>query len=119
MLRILFACFALTCWCQTGLAQSMTVQEILQQNKALVEKLSRKTIGPVIEQIAASDLPQAQGFLEALAAKQVWQRRSDGLFFIATEVAKRQYALSDPDDAFVVGEFAKKQLKQLKPIGEH
>ncbi len=115
MIRRLFACLALMCWCQAGLAQGITVQEILQENKTLVEKLSRKTIGPVIEQIAASDLPQAQGFLEALATKQVWQRRSDGLFFIATEVAKRQYTLSDPDGASVVGEFAKKQLKQLKP----
>ncbi len=115
MIRILIACLALICWCQTGFAQSMTVQEILQQNKKLVEKSSRKTIGPVIEDIATSNLSQAQSFLEAWGGKQVWQRRSDGLFFIGTEVAKRQYALSDPDTGVDVGEFAKKDLKQLKP----
>ena len=115
MLRILFACLALMCWCQTGLAQDLTVQEILQQNKKLVEKSSRKTIGPVIEEIAASNLSQAQIFLEAWSRKQVWQRRSDGLFFIGTEVAKRQYALSDPDSGDAIGEFTTKDLKQLKP----
>ena len=91
------------------------MQEILQQNKKLVEKLSRKTIGPVIEEIAASNLSQARFFLEAWGSKQVWQRRSDGMFFIGTEVAKRQYALSDPDSGDAVGEFTKKELKQLKP----
>ena len=115
MIRILIACLALTCWCQAGFAQSMTVQEILQQNKKLIEKSSRKTIGPVIEEIAASNLSQAQVFLEAWGSKQVWQRRSDGLFFIGTEVAKRQYALNDPDSGDTVGEFIKKDLKQLKP----
>ncbi|TLP55522.1 urea ABC transporter permease subunit UrtB [Parasedimentitalea maritima] len=115
MLRTLFACLALMCWCQTGLAQELTVQEILQQNKKLVEKSSRKTIGPVIAQIAASNLSQAQVFLEAWGSKQVWQRRSDGLFFFGTEVAKRQYELTDPDSGEAVGEFTKKQLKQLKP----
>nr|WP_240931822.1 MULTISPECIES: urea ABC transporter permease subunit UrtB [Paracoccaceae] len=103
------------CWGQAGLALDLTLQEILQQNKNLVEKSSRKTIGPVIEEIAASNLSQAQGFLEAWGNKQVWQRRSDGLFFFGTEVAKRQYKLTDPDSGESVGEFTKKDLKQLKP----
>ncbi|NRB20596.1 MAG: urea ABC transporter permease subunit UrtB [Rhodobacteraceae bacterium] len=115
MIRRLIACLAVICWCQAGLAQGITLQEILRENKTLVEKSSRKTIGPVIEEIAASNLQQAQSFLEAWGGKQVWQRRSDGLFFVGTEVAKRQYALSDPDSGDAVGEFTKKELKQLKP----
>nr|WP_245231165.1 urea ABC transporter permease subunit UrtB [Zongyanglinia huanghaiensis] len=103
------------CWGQAGLALDLTLQEILQQNKKLVEKPSRKTIGPVIEEIAASNLSQVQGFLEAWGNKQVWQRRSDGLFFFGTAVAKRQYELTDPDSGESVGEFTKKDLKQLKP----
>lgn len=115
MIRILIACLALMCWGQIGFALDLTLQEILQQNKKLVEKSSRKTVGPVIEEIAASNLSQAQGFLEAWGNKQVWQRRSDGLFFFGTEVAKRQYELTDPDSGESVGEFTKKDLKQLKP----
>ncbi|MVO17635.1 urea ABC transporter permease subunit UrtB [Zongyanglinia huanghaiensis] len=115
MIRILIACLALMCWGQAGLALDLTLQEILQQNKKLVEKPSRKTIGPVIEEIAASNLSQVQGFLEAWGNKQVWQRRSDGLFFFGTAVAKRQYELTDPDSGESVGEFTKKDLKQLKP----
>ncbi|AZV77257.1 urea ABC transporter permease subunit UrtB [Parasedimentitalea marina] len=115
MIRLLFACIALTCWGQIGPAQGLSVQQILQQNKTLVETASRKTIGPVIDAIAVSNLPQAQGFLEAWGRKAIWQRRSDGLFFIGTEVAKRQYALRDPDSGDGVGDFAKADLKQLKP----
>ena len=38
-----------------------------------------------------------------------------GCFFIGEEVAKRTYALTDVDSGEVVGEVAKKELKQLKP----
>ncbi len=119
MKRLFLACLALICACQVSLAQTSPLmgplQQILADNRALIEKSSRTTIGPVIDAIAASDLPQARGFLEAWQNKNVWQRKEDGLFFIAEEVAKRSYALRSPDDGAMAGEYAKDDLKQLKP----
>ena len=119
MKRLFLACLALICACQVSLAQTPAgdgpLQQLLQENRALIEKSSRKTIGPVIDSIAASGLPQARGFFEAWQNKDVWQRKEDGLFFIAEEVAKRTYALSSPDGAAMAGEYAKDDLKQLKP----
>ena len=119
MKRLFLACLALICACQVSLAQTPAadgpLQQLLQDNRALIEKSSRKTIGPVIDSIAASGLPQARGFLEAWQNKDVWQRKQDGLFFVGKEVAKRTYALSSPDDGALAGEYPKKELKQLKP----
>ncbi|MDE4098232.1 urea ABC transporter permease subunit UrtB [Phaeobacter gallaeciensis] len=119
MKRLFLACLALFCACQVALAQTPAgdgpLQQLLQENRALIEKSSRTSIGPVITAIADSGLPQARGFLEAWQNKDIWQRKEDGLFFVGEEVAKRTYALSSPDDGTLAGEYPKKELKQLKP----
>ena len=104
--------FATSVNAQTG---PTPVQDVLQAHRALLEKSSRKTIGPAIDAFAASGLPQMQGVLEAWRAKDVWQRRKDGLFFFATKNADGDYDLTDLDTGQIVGTTAKKQLKQLKP----
>ena len=104
--------FATTTAAQTG---PSPVQDVLQEHRALLEKSSRKTIGPAIDAIALSGLPQMQGVLEAWRAKDVWQRLDDGLFFIAKKNATGDYDLTDFDSGQVVGTAPKKQLKQLKP----
>ena len=73
------------------------VQDILQQHRALLEKSSRKTIEPAIDAMAASGLPQMQAVLEAWRAKNIWQRREDGVFFFATKNADGDYQLTDLD----------------------
>ncbi len=96
-------------------AQDAAIQPILQEHQALIVKSSRKTIGPAIDAVAGSGLPQAQTVLEVWAAKNMWQRKSDGLFFIGEKVDSKTYALTDFDSGETVGEFPKKELKQLKP----
>ena len=58
------------------------VQDLLQQYRSVIEKSSRKTIGPAIDALANSGLPEAQTVLETWQAKDMWQREADGLFFI-------------------------------------
>lgn len=96
-------------------AQDAAIQPILQEHQALIVKSSRKTISPAIDAVATSGLPQAQTVLEVWAAKNMWQRKSDGLFFIGEKTDSKTYALTDFDSGEIVGEFAKKELKQLKP----
>ena len=121
MKRLLFTCLALICACQMIFAQNAAAQDlgplqkVLQTHAKDVAKPSRKTIQPVIDAIVASGLDTVPGFLSAWADKSVWQRQEDGLFFFGEEVAKRTYALTDVDSGVVVGEAAKKELKQLKP----
>ena len=45
------------------------------------EGVRARTIGPAISAIGQSGLAQAQDVLETWAAKEMWQRKSDGLLF--------------------------------------
>jgi len=57
-------------------AQTETVQGVLQTQRALIEKSSRRTVGPAIDAMAQSGLPKMQGVLEAWQAKEMWQRKA-------------------------------------------
>ncbi len=96
-------------------AQATSVQEVLQSQRELIEKSSRRTIGPAIDAISESGLPQMQTVLEAWQSKNMWQRKEDGLFFLGAKNEDGTYALSDFEDGAAVGDFEKKALKQLKP----
>ncbi|WP_299356827.1 urea ABC transporter permease subunit UrtB [uncultured Shimia sp.] len=96
-------------------AQEGAIQPLLQEHQAVIAKSSRKTIGPAIDAIANSGLPQAQVVLETWAAKSMWMRKSDGLLFAGEKAEDKSYHLTDFDTGEVVGTFPKKELKQLKP----
>lgn len=96
-------------------AQTGPVQQLLQDNSAMILKSSRKTIQPTIDAIVASGLPQVQLVLQKWQAREIWQRKEDGLFFYGTEVEKKIYRLMDVDSAEVVGDYPKKELKLIKP----
>ncbi len=115
MLRLFLAGLAVLCACLTASAQEASLQPVLQEHQASIAKSSRKTIKPAIDAIATSGLPQAQTMLETWAAKDMWMRKSDGLFFAGEKVEGRSYELTDFDTGAVVGTFEKSDLKQLKP----
>lgn len=95
--------------------QAGPVQDLLQDHGTAVAKSSRKTIQPTIDALAASGLSEIQGILQKWQARELWQRKEDGLFFIGEEVEKRVYRLTDVDTGEVVGDYPKKELKQVKP----
>tara|TARA_R110002110_G_scaffold406442_1_gene626607 strand:- start:1794 stop:3743 length:1950 start_codon:yes stop_codon:yes gene_type:complete len=111
---LLALCFALSLptW---GSAQTTSVQDVLQSQRALIEQSSRRTIGPAIDAIVASGLPQMQTVLEVWQNKDMWQRRADGLFFAATKNADGTYTLQSFDDGADAGNAASADLDQLKP----
>ncbi len=115
MLRLFLAGLAFLCACMTANAQEVGLQPILQEHQETIAKSSRKTIGPAIDAIASSGLPQAQTMLETWAAKNMWMRKSDGLFFAGEKAEGRSYTLTDLDTGEVIGTFEKSDLKQLKP----
>lgn len=91
------------------------VQDILQHYRSVIEKSSRMTIQPAIDALANSGLPQAQTVLETWQAKDMWQRKSDGLFFKAEKINNKTYSLIDFDTGAPVAEATKDELDQLKP----
>ena len=95
--------------------ESGPLQALLQDHGPAIVKSSRKTVQPTIDALAASDLDGIQQVLQAWQAREIWQRKSDSLFFYGSEVAKRTYRLTDIDSGAVVGEYPKKELKQVKP----
>lgn len=115
MTRLMIALAALVLFCAQAMAQETTVQSVLQAHRETIEKGSRTSIGSAIDAIAASGLPQAQEVLQVWAAKEMWQRAEDGLFFRGTEKPARQVELFDFDTGQSLGTVSRDELGQIKP----
>src|SRR6056297_457803 len=83
MLRALFAALLLLWLPVSGSAQDL--QDILQDHQAEVAEPSRRTVGPVLDALAASGIPEVPRFLERWQEKEVHVRLEDGLFFYVEE----------------------------------
>ncbi|MEM7744470.1 MAG: urea ABC transporter permease subunit UrtB [Pseudomonadota bacterium] len=112
-------CLAVSAW--TAQAQTPSpIQQLLQDQRELIAKSSRRTIGPVIDAIAASGLGEAQIVLERWQAREMWLGKSgelDGQFFFAEEIDRRNLRLLDISTGAIVAEVEKKDFRQLKPNG--
>ena len=115
MTRHILAILTLVLACSAARAQQTPMQDILQEQAALILESSRVTIAPAIAAVTDSGLEQAQDVLQAWQAKNLWQRTSDGLFFRATKTEGGAYALYDFDSGETVGEADKRDLDQIKP----
>ncbi|MFN7223853.1 MAG: urea ABC transporter permease subunit UrtB, partial [Paracoccaceae bacterium] len=89
------------------------VATLLQDNRALIEKPSRQTIGPVIAALAQSGDPQAALILAAWADKGLGLRKSDGAFFLIAETPEG-YALRGLDGTDA-GTATKAEITELRP----
>ena len=97
------------------IAQTGSIQEILQNESSLILKSSRKTIGPAIDAISNSGLPEAKQVLSAWKEKTLWVRKDDGVFFRGVKIDKKTYELFDLETDKSVGRYKKSTLKQIKP----
>jgi urea transport system permease protein len=113
MHRLILAFFATLLLCLPSAATAQTAAEILTQNRALVEKSSRQTIGPVIDALAASGDAQAAVILAAWADKSLGLRKSDGEFFLLSP-SPDGYALRGLDGG-EAGTAPKSDISELKP----
>jgi len=112
--RFLTAAFVLIASALAVPAQQSDIQDLLQAHGEIIVKSSRKTIGPAIDALRDSGLPQAQNLMEKWQAKALWVRKADGQFFYVND-ATDPYELIDLADGTVVGTAEKSELKQLKP----
>ncbi|TDX28556.1 urea ABC transporter permease subunit UrtB [Rhodovulum visakhapatnamense] len=100
---------------ESGPDQTSPIQSILQENRELIEKSSRRTIGPAIAALRDSGLPAAQSVLEKWQDKALYQRKSDGLFFFAEPADGGTLRLIDIATGEATGEAARDEVDQLKP----
>ena len=93
------------------------IQQLLQQHGEVIAKSSRRTIGPAIDALAASGLPEAQAVLERWQAREMWMHEETGLFVYAEEVDRDTIRIFDFAGGEVIGEVPDDDYDQLKPNG--
>ena len=113
-MRILSLVALLLCHAAPLLAQNGPVQTLLQIHAEDIAKPSRRSIQPVLDDLAASGLPQMTGFFEAWSDKGVVQREEDGLFFYG-ERDGDIYRLRSVEDGEDAGEVGRREASELKP----
>ena len=95
-------------------AADAPVQQVLLSHAEVIQKSSRKTIGPAIDALAQSGLPEAQNVLERWQAKDLWFNKETGLFVFASQV-DGGLQIFDVSDGVEIGVVDKENYKQLKP----
>ncbi len=98
-----------------GFAQAQTLQDLLQSHADEVQKPGRRSVGVLIDDLVASELPQAVTFLEAWRDREIVRRDADGLFFRGQ--GKDPVALIDLDTGEDVGSVGKSEVSQSRPNG--
>ncbi|MFQ6552543.1 urea ABC transporter permease subunit UrtB [Aestuariibius insulae] len=95
-------------------AQTGTLQEALQVHAEDIASPSRRTIQPVLDDLAASQLPGMPRFLERWAAREVVQRDADGLFFYG-ERDGDDYILTSIEDETEAGISPRGGTSEVRP----
>ncbi|MEM6759058.1 MAG: urea ABC transporter permease subunit UrtB [Pseudomonadota bacterium] len=113
--RLLLVCALLSPPSVMAQATDAPIQQLLQSHGEIIQKSSRRTIGPAIDALAASSLPAAQTVLTRWQAKEMWFEKESGLFVFAEEGADRTLILYDVSDGSELGTGEKRDFKQLKP----
>lgn len=113
MRHLLLSLFTAVLMAFAGPALAQTAIEILDANRALVEKPTRAKIAPVISDLAASGDPVAATVLGAWADKGLGVRKADGTFFLI-EKTDEGWALRDLSGTDA-GTAAQSDITELRP----
>lgn len=96
-------------------AASPSFQDVVQSHFPNIKKGSVKTAQPVIDAIQATGSPAAALFLQNWQEKALWYRKADELIVTVKTEDRKTYRLLDLESGEVIGEAAKKEIKQIKP----
>ncbi|SIN79574.1 urea ABC transporter permease subunit UrtB [Vannielia litorea] len=91
------------------------IQALLQEHAADIAKPSRRTIQPVIDALAASELDGMQQVLQSWEARSMYQREADGWFFAGKPGPDRTVILTDFDSGEELPPAASDAASNLKP----
>jgi urea transport system permease protein len=91
------------------------IQRLLQEHREVISESSRRTIGPAIDALAASGLPEVRDVLNRWQAKEMWLNEGSGLFVFAEEIDRDTIRIFDVADGSEIGTVADNGYEQLKP----
>lgn len=116
MIRLLVV-LAIACLGAIGPAHAQTgpIQAVLQDNRADIERASRRTVQPVLDAIIATGSERAPLFLERWRDRVVFQRDADGLFFLVEDEDADPMKLIDIDTGEFFGDVPEDGMSQLRP----
>ncbi len=97
----------------SALAQTKSLQAVLQENAKDITRPSRKTVDAVIENLLTSEAPGVPEFLRRWREKEVWLREEDDLFVFGDD--KKEFDVIDIDTGETLGRATSRDLKQIKP----
>ena len=112
-MRLTALLVAALCWLAPLPAIAQEAAAIVAENRDMIEKPSRQTIGPVISAIAASGDPMADDILSAWVDKRLVIRKSDDAMLLALPEGDG-FALTALDGS-AAGSAAKADLTELRP----
>ena len=98
-----------------GAAQDL--QTVLQRHQDAVANPSRGTVGQVLADLLASDLPEVPSFLDAWQNRGVSVRGSDGLFFYTRPAEGGRFTLIDMSSGAESGTAARGEMTEIRPNG--
>ncbi|MEM6941000.1 MAG: urea ABC transporter permease subunit UrtB [Pseudomonadota bacterium] len=121
-MRVFFRCFVACAalWLLAAGAvraqdQAAPIQQLLQSHGEIIQKSSRRSIGPAITALAADASPEARIVLERWQAKDMWFEKETGLFVFAQAAEGNDIRLFDVAGGSEIGLAPKRSYKQLKP----
>ncbi|MEM1313398.1 MAG: urea ABC transporter permease subunit UrtB, partial [Pseudomonadota bacterium] len=91
------------------------VQVLLQESGDRIAKPRRRTIGPVIDALAASGLPEMRAVLERWQAREMYRHKRSDLFVFGEEAEGRRLRVFDPATGAEIGLERARDFRQLKP----
>ena len=115
MLRFAYLLIAAMICLAPATAQEGGLNALLETHRAKIEKPSRTTISPVLEDLVDSQLPSVAVFLENWRERGVWQRKSDGRFYFVKPADGDQVMLIDVDTGADAGLADRSDLTNLNP----
>ncbi len=91
------------------------IQQLIQSQSELILKSSRRTIGPAIDALANSGLPEAQVVLDKWQTREMWVNEESGLFVYAEEIDRDTLRIFDFADGSEIGVVSDDGFDQIKP----
>ncbi len=91
------------------------IQELLQEQGALIAESSRRTIGPAIDALAASGLPEARQVLERWQERELYREEETGRFAFGVEVDRDTLRLVEIATGRDIGEVSGDGWEEMRP----
>ena len=92
-------------------------QALLQENAGAIADPARGTVGPVLDTLVASGLPEVPEFLDRWQSRGVYRRADDGLFVYVADDRADPLVLLDITSGAEVGTAGSREVTQVRPNG--